>query len=223
MYQYYSQKLSAEKLKLCYDLALPPVQHYLKSEIDFVVQKINRQSKVLELGCGYGRVLKQISSAASAIFGIDVAIESLRMAYYYLKSEKCCYLSQMDAIKPGLKSQKFDLVFCIQNGISAFHVDKKKLINEAVKLTKPGGTVLFSSYSEKFWNHRLNWFEIQSESGLIGKIDYNETGNGVIKCKDGFMATTFGAEEFKSLAKSCGFSCIISEVARSSIFCEIKK
>ncbi len=70
MYQYYSQKLSAEKLKLCYDLALPPVQHYLKSEIDFVVQKINRQSKVLELGCGYGRVLKQISSAASAIFGI---------------------------------------------------------------------------------------------------------------------------------------------------------
>jgi len=223
MFQYYSEKLSAEKLKLCYELAPPPVQNFLQSEIDYIIQKINPKSSILELGCGYGRVLKQIAPSVSLCIGIDTSIESLHLARQFLIGFTNCCLLQMDAIEVSIKSGKFDFVLCIQNGISAFHVDKKKLIKESLKLTKPGGTVIFSSYSEKFWDHRLEWFELQSKHSLVGEIDYSKTGNGKIVCKDGFSVTTVSKGEFTELAKSFNLPFTITEIADSSIFCEISK
>jgi 2-polyprenyl-6-hydroxyphenyl methylase/3-demethylubiquinone-9 3-methyltransferase len=67
----------------------------------------------------------------------------------------------------------------------------------------------------------LRWFEIQAAHGLIGEIDHTATGNGVIVCKDGFRATTVGAEEFSRLAGELGVTARIEEVAGSSVFCEI--
>lgn len=52
MSSYYTEKLSAERLKLCYDLAPPAVQRYLSAEIEHVRWRIGAGSRVLELGCG---------------------------------------------------------------------------------------------------------------------------------------------------------------------------
>jgi len=113
-------------------------------------------------------------------------------------------------------------VVCIQNGISAFHVDQVKLIKESIRVTKPMGIILFSSYSEKIWDDRLKWFELQAGKGLIGEIDYDQTKNGIIICRDGFSASTVTALRFTKLASEfphIKFS--IKEVDRSSIFLEI--
>ncbi len=96
----------------------------------------------------------------------------------------------MDAAHLGFRDRTFDVTVCIQNGISAFGVDQHRLFAEAVRVTRLGGTTLFSSYSDGFWADRLQWFEIQSAHGLVGTIDYQAMGNGVIVCKDGFRATT---------------------------------
>jgi 2-polyprenyl-6-hydroxyphenyl methylase/3-demethylubiquinone-9 3-methyltransferase len=128
----------------------------------------------------------------------------------------------MDAARLGFQDRAFDCVVCIQNGISAFHVDKQVLISESVRVTRPGGNVLFSSYSDKFWKHRLEWFERQSEAGLLGEIDYENTKDGVIVCKDGFTATTVRGEDFLSLTARLNASVRIVEVDESSLFCEIK-
>jgi hypothetical protein len=50
--------------------------------------------------------------------------------------------------------------------------------------------VLFSSYSPRFWDPRLEGCRIQAEHGVVGEIDEDATGNGVIVCKDGFTAAT---------------------------------
>ena len=52
----------------------------------------------------------------------------------------------MDAAALGFRDRVFDVVVCIQNGISAFKVDRRALIAEAIRVTRPGGSVLFSSY-----------------------------------------------------------------------------
>ena len=80
---------------------------------------------------------------------------------------------------------------------------------------------MFSSYCESFWPERLKWFEIQSEHGLIGAIDYQRTGNGLIVCTDGFRATTVNADGFRSLARALGLTPKIVEVDNSSLVCEI--
>lgn len=220
---YYTKKLSAERLKLCYDLATLAVKRYLETEIDFVREKIKPKTYVLELGCGYGRALKELVSSGVKLFGIDTSLESLLMGYEYLRCIKNIHLFQMDAVTLGFRSQTFDLVICIQNGISAFKVNQKRLFKEAIRVTKSGGKILFSSYSEIFWKHRLEWFHIQAANELVGEIDEEKTRNGVIICKDGFKATTSGANDFIQLANSVNNQVKITEVGESSIFCEMEK
>jgi hypothetical protein len=52
MNNYYSEKLAAEHLKKCYDIAPPRVQQYLEAEIQYVLSHIKTHDLVIELGCG---------------------------------------------------------------------------------------------------------------------------------------------------------------------------
>jgi 2-polyprenyl-6-hydroxyphenyl methylase/3-demethylubiquinone-9 3-methyltransferase len=221
MISYYSNKLAAERLKLCYEIAPPEVKKYLQAEIEHVIDHMTPGGRVIELGCGYGRVLKDLAHLPDLLVGIDISFESLRMAKSLLSGNKNIQLLQMDAGAPALIPNQFDLVFCIQNGISAFNVEKKKLLECAVRLTVPGGKVLFSSYADQFWESRLEWFRLQADQGLIGEIDEQATGEGVIVCKDGFRATTVSSDEFLALVEGVGVSALVQTIADSSVFCEI--
>jgi SAM-dependent methyltransferase len=220
---YYSEKLNAERLKRVYEIAPPRTRQYLNAEIKHVCRKINPGDTVLELGCGFGRILPALAKKAQTVFGIDSSSASIWMGRQFLKSMPNCFLATMDAVKLGFRDSIFDVVVCIQNGISAFHVDRLKLMAEAIRVAKPNGLVLFSSYSSKFWNHRLEWFYRQSEGGLLGEIDLEKTGDGVIVTKDGFTGTAIKPEEFLSLASQLKVDAKIIEVDESSLFCEILK
>ena len=56
----------------------------------------------------------------------------------------------------------------------------------------------------------------------MGKIDYEETSNSVIICKNGFNATTGNNEKFLSLTSQFNVETNIVEIDNSSFFCEIK-
>jgi 2-polyprenyl-6-hydroxyphenyl methylase/3-demethylubiquinone-9 3-methyltransferase len=219
---YYNEKLSAERLKQCYELAPQRVQQYLTKEANHTVDKIHPGDLVLELGCGYGRLLSSFAQAARLVIGIDTSNSSILLGCKMLAGNPKCILLEMDATHLQFPDNIFDVVVCIQNGISAFHVDQEVLIRESVRVTRDRGIVIFSSYSDKFWQHRLEWFRLQSEAGLLGKIDTEKTNNGIIVCKDGFTATTVSTDQFKSLTS--GISNIqieITEVDESSLFFEI--
>jgi len=218
---YYDDKLSAERLMRCYEIAPPRVQQYLKAEIEHVLQKIRPGDLVLELGCGYGRVLRRLVSKARMVIGIDTSLASLLLGQDMLKDVSNCKLISMNALHLAFCDRTFDLVTCIQNGISAFHVNQKDLIRESIRVTKPRGTILFSSYSDKFWDDRLEWFKLQSEAGLLGELDPEKTGDGVIVCKDGFTGTTVRPEQFLSLTAGLNVYVQLVEVDESSLFCEI--
>jgi 2-polyprenyl-6-hydroxyphenyl methylase/3-demethylubiquinone-9 3-methyltransferase len=221
MMGYYSQRLAAERLKACYDSAPPRTKQYLEAEISFVLGKVSREQVVLELGCGYGRVIGRLIGRVKAVAGIDTSDESLTMARDFLGPAAAVRLARMNAVCLGFRDRVFDVTLCIQNGISAFAVDQAGLLREAVRVTRPSGTVLFSSYAARFWPHRLEWFEVQSAHGLIGPIDHDQTKNGLIVCTDGFRATTVSPEGFRSLAAEVGQDPTIVEVDGSSVFCEI--
>ncbi len=218
---YYSQKLSAVRLRKCYEVAPPRVRQYLKAEIDFVGRFIKASDSVLELGCGYGRVLEPLSRRAGTVVGIDSSVDSLVFASEITGALQRCHLAAMDAGSLAFAANTFDVVVCVQNGISAFKVDGRRLIEEAARVTRTGRTMLFSSYAESFWEHRLEWFRMQSKHGLLGEIDEEATGNGVIVCRDGFRAETAGPSDFLELARGVGSDVTITEVDGSSLFCVI--
>jgi ubiquinone/menaquinone biosynthesis C-methylase UbiE len=219
--EYYTRKLSATRLKQVYDIASPRIMQYLDAELDHVLEKIRPGAHVIELGCGYGRVLPKLAGKAGWVIGIDTSVPTLKLAQEVIETIPNCSLFRMDAVTLGFNDRTFDCVVCIQNGISAFHVDQRALISESVRVTRSDGIVLFSSYSDKFWKHRLKWFKLQSEAGLIGEIDYEKTKNGVIVCKDGFIATTARSMDFLALTAHLNADVQIVEIDESSTFCEI--
>jgi hypothetical protein len=90
-------------------------------------------------------------------------------------------------------------------------------------VAKDGGVILFSSYSPKIWEARLEWFREQSRFGLLGKIDEEKTCDGTIVCRDGFRASTVSGEEFVELFGEFGLDASIVEVDESSVFCKVIK
>ncbi|MFX1293154.1 MAG: class I SAM-dependent methyltransferase [Promethearchaeota archaeon] len=218
MNDYYTEKLNSENLKLCYDIAPKRVQQYLREEIKHVLKKTSTNDIILDLGCGYGRIIPQLTQKARRVVGIDISIANL---LYGIRIISNYNLANMDAINLGFQDSIFDVVICIQNGISAFHVDLQELIQETIRITKPGGKILFSTYSDKFWEQRLKWFQLQSEARLLGEIDYQKSKDGTIICKDGFKATTILPKQFLSLVKGFHVDLNIVEVDESSLFYEI--
>jgi len=220
---YYKDKLSASKLFKCYEIAPSRIKQYLDAEIQFVITNVRGADLVLELGCGYGRVLKTVSPFVSMIIGNDISRGSLELAKSYMEPCKNYRLLQMNASNMSFSPCVFDAVFCIQNGISAFGVDKKRLIAESIRVTKSDGVILFSSYSPKIWADRLDWFRKQSQIGLLGEIDEEKTGGGTIVCKDGFKATTISGSQFTELFREFELDASVIEVDESSIFCKVVK
>jgi len=223
MSNYYSDRLNANNLKRCYEIAPPRVKQFLEAEINHVLSKIRPGDEILDLGCGYGRVAIRLAEKAKQVTGIDISKENIRLARELFKKNSRLRFYEMDAITLTFPDDIFDITLCVQNGISAFKVNPEQLVKEALRVTKAGGTLLFSSYSEKFWEERLKWFQLQAEQGLIGEIDYDLTKNGVIVCKDGFRAITYSGQQFLELVSLFKVEASIYEIDNSSVFCEMKK
>jgi len=215
---YYASALSGDRLRRCYAVAPPRVQRYLDAEIDFVVSELQRGDTVLELGCGYGRVCQRLTGVAGRVVGIDTSTESLSLAHSLAGTESKCEFLRMDASDLAFGDGEFDAVVCVQNGICAFGVDRSVLLREAVRVTRPGGRALFSTYAPGFWSHRLEWFEAQAQAGLIGELDTELTHAGTIVCKDGLRLGAMGREDLLALGDVIGLSPEIIEVDGSSLF-----
>ncbi len=220
---YYSKKLSGRRLMECYEIAPPRVQRYLQSEIAHLKSRVGSGDTVLELGCGYGRVAFELARVARKVVGIDTARESIALGRELGAGIPNCEFAGMDAIDLTFPKGAFDVVVCAQNGICAFGVDLTRLFGEALRVTRPGGRVIFSSYAGRFWKHRLEWFKLQAARGLVGEIDYQRSGDNVIVCKDGFRVGAMDKKGFDELSGKFGIKPIITEIDRSSIFCEAVK
>ncbi|MDY0110928.1 MAG: class I SAM-dependent methyltransferase [Candidatus Krumholzibacteria bacterium] len=198
------------------------MQRYLEMEIEYVIGRLQRRDRVLELGCGYGRVALRLAEVAESVAGIDMAAESLALARR-LDADGRCEFREMDALSMTYRDDQFDVVVCIQNGICAFGQDPIALFREALRVTRPSGRVLFSTYTDHFWPDRLAWFEAQAAAGLMGPVDRRRSGDGVIVCEDGFRSGRATPEDFHAICAALGVSGTIVEVDQSSLFCEVVK
>lgn len=216
---YYAKNLSADRLRRVYEIAGPRVRQYLQAEFDQLASMVRPGDRILELGCGYGRVLAPVAALAGQGWGVDNSLEYLELAKV---EHPELNLALMDVASLEFDDHSFDLVFGVQNFISACKVPPETLLREALRLTRSGGRVVLSSYAKEFWPHRLEWFRQQAQEGLLGPIDETATGDGVIACQDGFRATTFSLSDFEALAHASSMQAIIYTIDQSSVFCEIQ-
>lgn len=219
---YYENSLNAQKLFQVYQTDLARVKQYLAAEIDFVCSRLSGHESILELGAGYGRIVRALADSCHSITGIDISVENVALGHDYLKEVKNAHLMVMDVDKLSLEKE-VDIILCLQNGLSAMKIDRVDKIKNLLDHVKPGGHLYISTYSEKFWAHRLAWFIEQADKGLLGEIDLRASRDGVIKCKDGFTAITHSPEDLERIGQQTGYPYEIIEVDESSLFLVIHR
>ena len=214
---YYVQKLNSQKLFKIYETKIPRIKQYLDAEISFVRDNLVGSERVLELGAGYGRIVKELADKCKSIVGIDIFGENVSLGKEYLKDCTNADILTMDV--NNLKfEEKFDVILCLQNGLSAMKIRSLALIKKILGMIGNGGKAYFSTYSEKFWDYRLMWFKEQAEKGLLGELDLEKTKDGVIICQDGFKAITRTQKDLDMLGHLAGYEYEIKEVDESSLF-----
>lgn len=219
---YYDQSLNAQKLYRVYQSKYPRVAQYLAAEISYVKNHLQGTERILELGAGYGRIMKELAPFCGSIVGIDISKDNVAFGREYLKAVENADLMVMDAHRLSFE-EHFDVILCLQNGLSAMKIEPMSYIKEVLELLRPGGKAFFSSYSPNFWEHRLAWFAEQAEKGLLGELDMEKTKDGVIVCKDGFRATTCSPEDMDKIGRASGYRYQVTEVDESSIFLVVEK
>ena len=134
---YYAQNLNAQKLFRVYDTDLPRVRQYLNEEINFIKRNLTGAESVLEVGCGYGRILKELSPYAKRLIGIDISEDSVAFAKEFLKDNSNATVQAADAYNLAFNSE-FDMVLCLQNGLSAIKGSAERLITVCMQSLKKG-------------------------------------------------------------------------------------
>ena len=182
--------------------------------------------RCLDIGCGAARLTVELAKITDLeMTGLDSSPYMLEISRE--KAQKYNLENRVKFVEASVEEMPFpdnyfDVTICVQNGISAFKIDPYEMLKESIRVTKNGGTILYSSYSEKFWDYRLEWFQLQSEHRLIGEIDQDLTKAGIIVCKDGFRATTYSGMDFLELSAKFDIAPEIIEVDKSSVFCKMK-
>lgn len=94
--------------------------------------------RVLEVGCGTGVLLPELSSRAQAgIFGLDIQAASLRLAG---QNSPAANLTQGDTQSLPFSSDYFDLAVC--HFVLLWVTDPLAAVKEMRRVTRPGGAVL---------------------------------------------------------------------------------
>lgn len=219
---YYAQNLNSQKMFKVYETNILRIKQHLDAEISFVKDNLIGSESVLELGAGYGRIIKDLAGNCKSIVGIEISNKSVELGKEYLKDTPNAEIVRMDVNNIAFK-KKFDVILCLQNGLSAMRITSTDLIEKILGMAVSGGKVYFSTYSEKFWEHRVMWFQEQAEKGLLGEVDFDKTKDGIIICKDGFKAITHTPEDLKKIGELSGYEYKIREVDESSVFLIIYK
>ena len=145
---YYEESLNSFRLVEVYNTKIKRIKQYLKNEIEYVRSKTKRDDELLEIGAGYGRILKELAPYVKSLSGIDISQETIEYGRSYLKGLNNVSLELMDAYSMNYQ-ERFDLILCLQNGLSAIKGNPMLLVERALQATKAGGRVLFSTYSPK--------------------------------------------------------------------------
>jgi ubiquinone/menaquinone biosynthesis C-methylase UbiE len=131
----------------------------LKYRHNYILKRIEQLKlpdciNVLDVGCGPGEMILDLSRHNWNIWGIDIANNMIELAKEKTKkSNSKIHLSVGDIEKLEFFDNFFDLIICA--GVVEYLNDDRKWLKEIVRVLKPGGVLIINitnKYSIKNWS-----------------------------------------------------------------------
>jgi len=191
----------------------PLIKDWLKKENNYLKENIKKGAVVLDVGCGFGRNVMVITNVARKIIGIDnnklLCKKIVKNLSMYKNVEFFCENAQ----KMYFSNNVFDYVICMGNTFGNFGKNKLKILKEMKRVTKKGGKIFVSVYSEKALDIR------KKEYRRIG-IKIKEISNGTIYTNNHLVLEQFDKEKLKKIFNSAKLKVKIIELNPISYLCK---
>lgn len=111
----------------------------------FRIQPSDLQGKkVLDAGCGCGRLTRMLGRYCSEVFGVDIS-SSIGQVYDYCKSQKNVHIIQADILKLPFPADYFDFVW--SNGVISYTGSSEEAFQGLSSLVKPHGKLFVRVFS----------------------------------------------------------------------------
>jgi len=114
--------------------------------------QINRQHRVLEIGCGPGTWTKILLSKEVEIEAVDLSPGMIQQAREYVADQRIVF-RQGDFLKLDFQVQGYDRILSVR--VLEYFLDKKAVMEKCFQLLKPGGWMVFITKSTSpIWKYR---------------------------------------------------------------------
>ncbi|MFC2081791.1 class I SAM-dependent methyltransferase [Candidatus Bipolaricaulota bacterium] len=179
--------------------------HYLK-------QCVARDDRVLEIGAGAGRFTRELAAITNRIVVADLSSGQLRLNRE--NAERLDFASSVERwvecdachLRPHFKDAEFDVVVCIGGLLSYVFEQRDAALRELIRVTRPGGMLLFGAMS--LWGAVHQYLpgvldvEIERNRAIIasGDLTPETIGSGRHYCH------MFRSDELRGLLAQSGLS-----------------
>lgn len=151
---------------------------WFKDEREFLHKNITRDSKVLEIGCGDGRSIKDIIDITKNIATIDNDQKAVNDARTNFKEYIKVNILLAEAIDLPFEDDSFDFVLCLTT-FANFGNDKYKVLKEMKRVLKNNGKIIISVFSEDALEERMKAYKKLGisikEVSKNGKVTFDES------------------------------------------------
>ena len=198
------------------ETACPQMRQWFDKENEALERLADKNSSVLDVGCGFGRHIKLLAPKVRRITGIDNNSTMIEKAKGELSGIGSVALMVGEAHDTGLEAESFDLIICMTNTFGNLIDTKLGALTEMARLAKPGGKIVVSVYSENALDVRISDYK---RVGLhIEKIE-----DGRIYTKEGLVSEQFDKNELGELFAETKLSVEIQKITPLAYLCIAKK
>jgi ubiquinone/menaquinone biosynthesis C-methylase UbiE len=144
------------------DVTTPAYAQLFAEEKTYLQKSIAKDSRVLEVGCGYGRSINDILTITQDIAGIDHDAHAVLDARIALVAHPSIWLINAEATQLPFFDNSFDYVVCL-NAFVNFGKSKYLALGQMKRVLKDDGRIIISAFSEDALEERL---KVYRRSGI---------------------------------------------------------
>jgi ubiquinone/menaquinone biosynthesis C-methylase UbiE len=177
----------------------PPYQNLFEAERRCLLKNIQPDAVVLDVGCGDGRNMRTILEKTLYVTGIDNDKKAVKDAEKHFDAFPTVKIVYAEAISLPFEDGLFDIVTYLMI-LPNLDTHKEKALSEAVRVLKPGGIIILSSFSETAFDERMEVYK------KVGAPIVRTEGTKVIfdKSLGANTSEQFSKEQIQKLAQTAG-------------------